>query len=125
MFNSILNAMSSNKNDSKVVENPLMIKLTKEQTKKGLNSYTENGALSHDTTMNDFLDAYFKFIRNVDKKVIFSYLDKMFSISKVDATIMIFQTRDIEDGKGERKIFRNCLAYMIANHYDIFEKICL
>ena len=123
MFNSILNAMSSNKNDSKVVENPLMIKLTKEQTKKGLNSYTENGALSHDTTMNDFLDAYFKFIRNVNKKVVFDYLDKMFRISPVDATIMIFQTRDIEEGKGERKIFRNCLAYMIKNHYDIFEKV--
>lgn len=106
-----------------ITENPLMVKLTHEQTKNGINSYTENGALSHDTTMDDFLDAYFKFIRNVDKKVIFSYLDKMFSISKVDATIMIFQTRDIEDGKGERKIFRNCLAYMIANHYDIFEKI--
>jgi len=118
-----MGAISGNKNDSKVLENPLMIKLTQDQTKKGLNSLTENGALSHDTTMNDFLDAYFKFIRNVNKKVVFDYLDKMFSISPVDATIMIFQTRDIEEGKGERKIFRNCLAYMIKNHYDIFEKV--
>lgn len=110
-------------NNNIITENPLMVKLTNDQTKNGINSYTENGALSHDTTMDDFLDAYFKFIRNVDKKVIFSYLDKMFSINKVDATIMIFQTRDIENGKGERKIFRNCLAYMISHHYDIFEKI--
>ena len=85
--------------------------------------YTENGALSNKTTNNVFLDAFFKFVRNIKTKDIYNHLNTMYDIDKVKTIILIFQTRDIEEGKGERRIFRYCLAWLINKDIETYFKI--
>lgn len=84
---------------------------------------TENGALSKATTNDEFLDAFFKFVRNIHTNKIFTYLENMYAVDKVKTIILIFQTRDIDEGKGERRIFRYCLAWLLKKDIDTYFRI--
>ena len=84
---------------------------------------TENGALSKSTTTDEFLDAFFKFVRNIHTNKIFTYLENMYAVDKVKTIILIFQTRDIDEGKGERRIFRYCLAWLLNKDIDTYFRI--
>jgi len=84
---------------------------------------TENGAVSKATTTDEFLDAFFKFVRNIHTNKIFTYLENMYAVDKVKTIILIFQTRDIDEGKGERRIFRYCLAWLLNKDIDTYFRI--
>lgn len=85
--------------------------------------FTENGAISNETTDNIFVDSFFKFIRGISHEDVNYCLDKMYEIDKVKTVILMFQTRDITGGKGERLVFRYCLAWLMKNDFATFKLI--
>lgn len=82
--------------------------------------YTENSALSLNTTTNSFVDAFFKFVRKLDKNSIENMLNKCWNENIYKTGRLIFQTRDIRGGKGERELFCRAMAWMCDNHVEYF-----
>ena len=85
------------------------------------NVYTTNNALSYsnpdeENQYTNRLKLFFKSIRNIDTETFLDIL-KESSKENIDETILlVFNLRDIKDGKGERKIGRIGLKWL-------FEKI--
>jgi hypothetical protein len=93
---------------------------TMEQQYKSNDTKTENGAKSNISTDDVFLDTFFKFVRNIKTVDVFKYLDSIYQVDVIKTIILIFQTRDINEGKGERRIFRLCLAWLLQKHSEKF-----
>ena len=83
---------------------------------------TENNAISYISTDSPIVDAYFKFVRNIDEDTVYQHLDKCWEYSPILTMKLIFQTRDILKGKGERRIFLICMHWLINTHPDFFKK---
>ena len=73
----------------------------------------ENGMLAHATTLNDLLDLFFSLVRDLDTQSLSTKITLIMSIIKksedenllVDLFVLMFQTRDCRDGKGEKMLF--------------------
>ncbi len=93
-----------------------MLQYLKEQANK---VYTENGAITNETTFSDCLDLFATIaaIRREKDKEIQSRFIKAFIEDKDMATKILFYSRDVRGGLGERKVFRVILDYL-ANNYQ-------
>ena len=73
----------------------------------------ENGMLAHATTNSNLLDLFFSLVRELDPQSLSSKITLIMNIIKknddanllVDLFILMFQTRDCRNGKGEKKLF--------------------
>lgn len=80
----------------------------------------EKGAISYRTTTNYRVDLFFKTCRQFNDMTLVS---NSLVENKLDTMKIIFQARDSRGGKGERKLFRDILLYLINNGYsDMVEK---
>jgi hypothetical protein len=75
---------------------------------------TQNGAITHSTTLNNVLDLYF--VAGASKSMPEESIIKMFIASLTEDTLLtiklLFWSRDIREGAGVRRFFNICLKYL-------------
>ena len=84
----------------------------------------ENGMLAHATTNSNLLDLFFVLVRDLNAQSLSSKVTLIMSIIKknedenllVDLFVLMFQTRDCRNGKGEKKLFYHFFLEMYK-HY--------
>lgn len=89
-----------------------------EQLKKEANrTYTENGAVTHTTTLSDCLDLFATIgaLRSSDEQEIRDRFIRAFTKDPNLAMKTLFFARDVRGGLGERRIFRVCLHWLAQN----------
>lgn len=79
-----------------------------EQTK------TKNDCLTHETTDNPCVDLFFSInaARGMDEQTLFGLFSKAFDANAEDALKILFYSRDIRQGQGERNTFKVLIAKM-------------
>lgn len=87
----------------------------KEETKW---THTENGAVALNTTGNACLDLFGTIgsLRGADKYRAESLFDEAYREDPLFATKIAFYARDIREGLGERKVFRDIIRHMALHH---------
>jgi len=85
---------------------------------------TENGALAYSTTSDRGLDLFFQInaMRDRPSRDLEELFVKAFGENPLDALRILFWSRDIRGGQGERKAFRTLLNWMAVNHPTVMEK---
>lgn len=89
-----------------------------EMRKEGNFTRTENGAVALSTTGDACLDLFSTIgsLREADENRIHTLFSEAYQENPLFATKIVFYTRDIRGGLGERRTFRTLLRYM-ANHH--------
>ncbi|RKP06725.1 hypothetical protein THASP1DRAFT_18085 [Thamnocephalis sphaerospora] len=77
---------------------------------------TENGAATFTSTLSARLDFFFEVMAGCDSGRINVLLSKSWEEDALDTLKLIFQLRDIRDGKGDRKEFYQCLLWLRKHH---------
>lgn len=88
------------------------------------NSRTHNEALTHSTSDSAIVDMFFLFgaLRHQSDSVIKTVLHNALNEDKVKTLKLLAYFRDIEQGIGERRVFRVSLQYLYDNNmYDCLE----
>jgi hypothetical protein len=75
---------------------------------------TEKGVITNPTTLNSCLDLFFS-IGAMRGRDVTSLYSKAYSENPIVATKILFWSRDIRGGAGERKIFRDILNWLLLN----------
>ena len=85
---------------------------------------TENGAVAYKTTESDLLDlfAVIGALRKRPTTEVIEKFNRAFAEDKLLAMKMLFYARDIRNGLGERKIFRNIVNYLATYQTEIMKK---
>lgn len=84
---------------------------------------TENAALTHKSTLNDLLDAYYHIParRGQDNTALFA---AAYAENPLPALKMMFYIRDVRGlGTGERESFRQCLRWLHNNRRNVFNAL--
>ena len=73
--------------------------------------YTENGAVTHKSTLNDLYDMFAlgAAMRNRSNEDILLMWRKAYEYDPVYALKCLFYIRDVRGGQGERRFFRICI----------------
>ena len=89
-----------------------------ELKKEATYTYTENGALTYSTTMNDCLDLFATIggMRHAAESEIVKRFVRAYAENPDIAMKILFYARDIREGLGERRAFRTILKYLCENH---------
>jgi len=87
-------------------------------------AYTENGATAYATTKSAVLDLFAQInaFRSRSESDIIKMFDKSLSQEELLTMKMIFWSRDIRGGQGERRTFRTILKYLANRHPDYIRK---
>ena len=87
------------------------------QTKDTL---TENGMLTNSTTMNECVNLFFTIgaMRGQDKSRLLSMFSKSFNESPLTAMKILFWSRDVRGGAGERQIFKDVIEFIAQTYPD-------
>ena len=80
---------------------------------------TENNSLNYSTTYNVFLDFNQKAIREVYIEDLLFLWDKCLLCDIELSFKLLFYTRDILQGKGEKKIFYECIKFVLERRKDL------
>ena len=84
-------------------------------------TYTENGALTNESTLSGIVDWFFHgavLRHEKDEKRIIGLFLAAFNEDPIKALRTLFYIRDIRGGQGERRVFRICLKYLADNQKD-------
>lgn len=95
------------------------------ELKRELNyTTTENGAITHKTSNSYVLDYFAQgsALRNRDEVDIIRLFTKSFSEDPLLTMKILFYSRDIRGGQGERDTFRKIIKYLANNHTDTMRK---
>lgn len=85
---------------------------------------TENGAKAYSTTGSACLDFFaLGAAKRDDPKQALELFQKAFAEDKQTAVRTLFYIRDIRGGQGERKIFRECMNWLMAENHHVFLQI--
>lgn len=90
-----------------------------QELKNELNyTYTENGALTYDSTLNHCVDLFATIggLRNADENEIIARFVRAYAEKPDIAMKVLFYARDVRGGLGERRIFRILLRFLSENH---------
>tara|TARA_Y100001938_G_scaffold142308_1_gene213316 strand:- start:231 stop:1709 length:1479 start_codon:yes stop_codon:yes gene_type:complete len=81
---------------------------------------TKNDCLTYETTSDPCVDLFFSInaARNMEEDILFDLFSKAFKANPEDACKILFYSRDIRGGQGERNTFRNLLK-RIANDAEM------
>ena len=93
--------------------------------KKELNyKNTENGAITHKTSNSYVLDYFSQgsALRGRNDEDIIRLFTKSFSEDPLVTMKILFYSRDIRGGQGERDTFRKIIKYLANNHEDVMKK---
>ena len=79
---------------------------------------TENGALTHKTSKSYVLDYFAQgsALRNRDKDSIISLFNDAFQEDSLLTMKVLFNSRDVRGGQGERKTFRTIINNLAINN---------
>lgn len=97
--------------------NPLIAGLAKESNV----AYTENGALSNKSTLNNLLDWFAAggALRMRQESEITNLFQKAWGDDALKALKVLMYFRDVRGGQGERRTFRTCLKWLANSHKDV------
>ena len=89
--------------------------------------FTENGAVSLQSTMDDRLNLFFKTVRDVgsftdeeSNQDLYILIDKSFSVSPLDTVKILMNWRDCRGGKGDHRGFIVAFAYLSKKYPEWF-----
>lgn len=87
----------------------------------GNESFTLNGAKGLHTTLHPLLDLNFKVcsLRGMSTEKITTEFTKAYVSNNKYAIKWLFFLRDIQQGLGERRSFRNCLKHLVISHPEV------
>lgn len=85
---------------------------------------TTNGALAHSTSSSELVDLFFDInaMRARTDAEVLSKWYPAFAASQVDALRVLFYSRDIRGGQGERRVFRVILRDLAEKHPTVVRK---
>ena len=85
---------------------------------------TTNGMSAHSSTLNMCLDLFSSIgaMRGQDKKLVINLFVKAFDENPLTAMKILFWSRDIRGGAGERQIFRDIIEHLAQTRADILSK---
>jgi len=90
-----------------------------EQTLLKDQKFTQNMGITYETTKSNSVDLFFQInaMRNQEEEKIVDLFSKCFSNDEnsLDAMKILFWSRDIREGQGERRTFRILLKYLASN----------
>ena len=98
-----------------------MLTLLKKEFNK---TYTENGAVTHQTTMSDCLDFFASAgaLRQSSPDEITMRFMRAYAEDSDMAMKILFYTRDVRGGLGERRTFRAIMRWLCENHPQSVQK---
>ncbi len=101
--------------------NKLLKTISNEQNR---DAHTENAAISNRSTMNSCVDLFARVgvLRGVAENEIISLFTKAFGENPLVALKILFWSRDIRSGAGERRTFRVLIKYLAEAHIDVMKK---
>ena len=87
-------------------------------------SLTENGMATNSTTLDACVDLFFKIgaLRGAEKDRKISSFSKAFGEDPLTAMKILFWSRDVRGGAGERNTFREILSYLVKNKTEVLKK---
>lgn len=87
-------------------------------------AYTENGAVTHASTMSDCLDLFASIgaIRSAEDKEIIKSFARAYTENADIAMKILFFGRDVRGGLGERRVFRVILNWLAENRPESLRK---
>lgn len=99
-----------------------MNKLIEGMSKAQNYTLTENGALTHESSLSEVLDFFYHASarRGQDNTDLFA---RAYAESPSLAVLAAFYTRDVRGGQGERNTFRQVLRYLFENDRDVFNAV--
>ena len=82
------------------------------------NTTTTNGMTTNSSTLNECVNLFFSIgaMRGKNKNKIVSMFSKAFNEDPRTAMRILFWSRDVREGAGERQIFRDIVNYLATNH---------
>jgi hypothetical protein len=82
------------------------------------NTTTKNGMTTNSSSLNECVNLFFSIgaMRGKNKETIISLFSKAFNENPRTAMRILFWSRDVREGAGERQIFRDVLNYLVTNH---------
>jgi len=85
---------------------------------------TENGMTTNSSSLNHCVNLFFQIgaMRGASKEKLFAKVSKAFNEDPLTTIKIIFWTRDVRGGAGERQIFRDCLLWLCENHREVLHK---
>jgi len=85
---------------------------------------TENGMTTNSSSLNHCVNLFFQIgaMRGVSKEKLLAKVSKAFNEDPLTTIRIIFWTRDVRGGAGERQIFRDCLTWLCENHRVVLNK---
>ena len=98
--------------------------MLEEIKKSGNVSYTENGALSLETTNNSCLDFFAKAgaMRNQSKDLLLKLFNRSWAENRLDTLKILFFLRDIRGGLGEREVFKRIVKNLTPQQRESIKK---
>jgi hypothetical protein len=89
---------------------------------------TENGMTTNSSSLNHCVDLFFQIgaMRGQDKNRLISVFTKAYGENPLVAMKLLFWSRDVRGGAGERQIFKDIITHMVKVHKEsIFKNIHL
>ena len=82
------------------------------------NTTTTNGMTTNSSSLNECVNLFFNIgaMRGKNKENVISMFSKAFNEDPRTAMRILFWSRDIREGAGERQIFRDIVNYLATNH---------
>ena len=82
------------------------------------NTTTTNGMTTNSSSLNECVNLFFNIgaMRGKNKENVISMFSKAFNEDPRTAMRILFWSRDIREGAGERQIFRDIVNYLTTNH---------
>lgn len=96
--------------DQSIMRSPSFMNIMVHEQKKENNvTFTENGALSNKSSLNDLVDLFYKAMRDLDERDLKRMMRLSYQQSPLLTAKMVAYVRDVRGGKGERALGRNML----------------
>ena len=94
---------------------------------RGYNSVTNNGALTHSTSLDYCLDMFFiaGASRNITESYIILLFEKAYGQNPELAVKILFWARDVRGGAGERRFFQVIMKHLHATYPDVADQLAI
>lgn len=87
-------------------------------------TFTENGMVTNSSSLNECVNLFFTIgaMRGQDKQRLLSNFSKAFNENPLTAMRILFWSRDVRGGAGERQIFRDIIQFLAETDSEVLAK---
>jgi len=87
-------------------------------------TFTENGMVTNSSSLNECVNLFFTIgaMRGQDKQRLLSNFSKAFNENPLTAMRILFWSRDVRGGAGERQIFRDVIQFLTETDSEVLAK---